>query len=128
MVNVSHHRDDRRTRTQRLFIIIVAVVEEGVKLNLLLLTRVDEKEFGADIKREQFHMVIGQCLGCRHHLAVVEQELHNIGCRAIQLWSELLCGDTTLDHDDAVRDGCIAIGKGQMLWLQLVLVATTTTL
>ena len=128
MVDVSHHRDDWRTRTQGLFVVVVAVVEEGLEFNLLLLAGIDEQEFGANIEREQFHMVIGQRLRCRHHLAVVQQELHNVGCRPVQLRGELLSGDTALDHDDAVGDGRIAIGEGQVLWLQLVLVATTTAL
>ena len=58
VVNMAHHRDHWRTQLLGLHVVIVTIIEECLQFKLLLLTRVDEKKFGADIKGEQFHVII----------------------------------------------------------------------
>ena len=90
MVDVTHDGHDRRARSELLLVVVVAVVEERLQFEFLLLTWVDEKEVGADIESEQLHVIVGQRLGGGDHLTVVQQELDHIRGRPIELGSELL--------------------------------------
>ena len=92
VVDVTHHRDHRRPRL--LVLLVVGVVEQRLELDLLLLARLDEEDLGADLEGEQLHLIVRQRHRRRHHLAVVEQEAHDVGRRAVQLGAELLSGDT----------------------------------
>ena len=58
VVNMAHHRDDWRPQLLSLLVVIVTVIEECLQFELLLLARVDEKKFGANIEGEQFHVII----------------------------------------------------------------------
>jgi len=99
-----------------------------LKFNFLLLTRINEEQFSRHIKSKEFHVLIGERLRCGDHFTVVEEELHNVSGGAIQLWSELLSRHPALDDDRSFRNWGGTIGELEMLRLQLVLVATTTSL
>ena len=88
VVDVTHHRDDRRTGL--LEFVVVGIVEQLLQFDLLLLTGLDEQDLCADLEREQFHLLVGERHRRRDHLTVVEQEPHDVGRRAVQLRSELL--------------------------------------
>ncbi len=60
VVDVAHDRDDRRARLQQLLVVVVAVVEHRLELDLLLLAGIDEQQVGAELEREQLHVVVGQ--------------------------------------------------------------------
>ena len=62
----------------------------------------------------------------RDHLAVVQQEAHDVGRGAVQLRAELLRRHTALDDDDALGHRRVAAGVVRELRLQLLAVATTT--
>ncbi len=102
VVDVTHHGDHRRTRL--LALVVVGVVEQLLQLDLFLLTGLDQEDLGADLEREQLHLLVGERHRGRDHLAVVEQEADDVGRRAVQLRSELLRRHTTLDDDDAGRE------------------------
>ncbi len=90
MVNVSHDGDNGWTRLLSCFVFIIAVVEQRLQFHFFLLTWIDKKNVGANFKCEQFHLLVTECHGGRHHFAVLKQEAHDIGCSAIQLRSKLL--------------------------------------
>ena len=112
---------------QRL-VVVVAVVEHRLQLDLLLLTGLDQQQVGADLEREQFHLLVGERHRGRDHLAVLQQEADDVGRGAVQLRSELLGRHAALDDDRALGHGRVA-GRvvGVVRRLQLVEVATTTS-
>ena len=110
MVDVAHHGDDRRARALRLLVILVVVGEQGLELDLLLLARVDEQDLGADVVGKQLDHLVGQRLGGRDHLALLKQEEHDVGGRAVQLGADVLGARPPLDDDLALRDGCVGAG------------------
>ena len=81
-------------RRQRLVVVVLVVVdvEQLVQLDLLLLARVDEADLGADLGGEQLDHVVGERLGGRDHLALLQQEADDVGRGAVQLGAELLGG------------------------------------
>ena len=107
-------------------VLVVAVVEHRLQLDLLLLTGIDEQQLGADLEGEQLHLLVGERHRRRHHLAVVEQESHDVGRGAVQLGSELLRRHSAFDDDRAFWHGRVARRVRGVLRLQFVLVATTT--
>ena len=107
-------------------LVVVGVVEQLLQFDLFLLTRLDEQDLSAHLEREQLHLLVGERHRRRDHLAVVEQEAHDIGRGAVQLRSELLGRHTTFDDDDALGNGSVRRRVGGELRLQIVLVATTT--
>ena len=44
------------------FILVVAVVEQRLELDLLLLTGLDEHDVGADLEGEQLHLLVGEVI------------------------------------------------------------------
>ena len=74
VVDVTHDGDDRGADLAGL-VVVVAVVEQRLELDLLLLARIDEQQVGAELEREQLHVLVGERHGGRDHLAVVEEEL-----------------------------------------------------
>ena len=124
VVDVAHHGDHRRARL--LHLVVVGVVEQLLQFDLFLLTGLDQQDLGADFEREQLHLLVGERHGRGDHLAVVEQEAHDVGRGAVQLRSELLRRHAALDDDDALGDGGVGRRVGRELRLQVVLVATTT--
>jgi hypothetical protein len=107
-------------------LVVVGVVEQLLQLDLFLLTGFDQQDLGADLEREQLHLLVGERHGGRDHLAVVEQEADDVGRGAVQLGSELLRRHAPLDDDVALGTGCVRRRVGGELRLQVVLVATTT--
>ena len=67
-----------------------------------MLPWLDEQDLGRHLEREQFHLLVGEGHGCRDHFAVVQEEPNDVGGSPVELRSELLCGHTTLDDDDAL--------------------------
>ena len=114
-------------RPRLLVDLVVAVVEQRLELDLLLLTGVDEHDVGADLEGEQLHLVVRQRHRRGDHLAVVEQEADDVGGRAVELRAELLRRDPALDHDGALGHRRVAARVGRVLRLQFLTVTTTTT-
>ena len=125
VVDMAHDRDDRRARL--LVLLVVAVVEEGLEADLLLLAGLDEHDVGADLQGEQLHLLVREVHRRGDHLAVVEQEADDVRRRAVQLRPELLGRDTALDDDRALRHRRVAARVVGVLRLQLLTVATTAT-
>ena len=127
VVDVAHDRDDRRPRLLGLGIVVVVVVEEGLQLELLLLAGLHEQHVGADLEREQLDLLVGERHGGGDHLAVLEEEAHDVGRGAVQLGAELLRRGAPLDDDGALGDGSIRRRVGRhRLGRQLLHGATTT--
>ena len=128
VVDVAHDGDDRRRGRLHLGVLVVVVVEEGLELHLLLLTRLDEQDVGADLEGEELHLLVGQRHGGGDHLALLEQEAHDVGRRAVQLGRELLGRRAPLDDDRALGHGRVVrrVARQQLLRLQLLAVATAT--
>ena len=70
VVDVAHDGDDRRTRLLQRLVVVVAVVEQRLQLDLLLLAGLDQQHVGADLEREQLHLLVGEGHRGRDHLAV----------------------------------------------------------
>ena len=129
VVDVTHHRDDRRPRPLRVGVVIIVVVEQLLELELLLLSGLDEQEVRADLEREQLHLLVGERHGRGHHLALLQQEAHDVGGRAVQLRRELLRARAALDDDRAL--GYRRVGRRvrrRGLRLQLLHVPATAPL
>ena len=129
VVDVAHDGDDRRARLLALLVDVVVVVEHRLELELLLLAGLDQEDVSAELEREQLHLLVGQRHGRRDHLAVLQQEAHDVGRGPVQLRRELLGRDALLDDDRAV--GHRGIGRGvarHELRLQLLGVPAATTL
>ena len=86
----------------RVGIVVVVVVEQRLQLDLLLLAGIDEQEVGADLEREQLHLLVGERHGRGDHLALLQQEAHDVGGGAVQLGRELLRRRAPLDDDRAL--------------------------
>ena len=102
VVDVTHDGDDRGARHLQRLVVVVAVVEHRLQLELFLLTGLDQQQVGADLEREQLHLLVGERHGGRDHLAVLQQEADDVGRGAVQLGSELLGRHATLDDDRAL--------------------------
>ena len=124
VVDVAHDRDDRRPRLE--VGLVVAVVEQRLEADLLLLAGLDEHDVGADLEGEQLHLLVREVHRRRDHLAVVEQEADDVGRRAVQLRAELLGRHAALDDDGALGHRRVAARVVRELRLQLLAVATTT--
>ena len=113
---------------QRL-VVVVAVVEHRLQLELFLLTGLDEEHLGADLEREQLHLLVGQRHRGGDHLAVLQEEADDVGRGAVQLGGELLRRHAALDDDRALGDGGVAGGvvASCTTGCMLVEVATTTS-
>ena len=85
MVDVTHDGDHGGARRLRLLVVVVAVVEHRLQLDLFLLAGIDEQQLGADLEREQLHLLVGERHRRRDHLAVLEQEADDVGGGAVQL-------------------------------------------
>ena len=71
VVDVTHDGDDRGARRLQRLVVVVAVVEHRLQLELLLLTGLDQQQVGADLEREQLHLLVGEGHRGRDHLAVL---------------------------------------------------------
>ena len=122
MVDVAHDRDDRRAwPLVGLLLLLVLLEVAGEQLGLLLLAGVDQAHVGADLGREQLDHVVGQRLGGRDHLALQEQEAHDVPGAAVELGPEVAGRRTALDDDLALghrrRRGLVG---GQLRRLELL--------
>ena len=59
-------------------VVVIGVVEHGLQFHLFLLTWINEQDFCANFECKQFHLLIGKCHRCSHHLAVLEQIANNV--------------------------------------------------
>ena len=115
---------------QRL-VVVVAVVEHRLQLELFLLAGLDQQHLGADLECEQLHLLVGQGHGGRDHLAVLQQEADDVGRGAVQLRSELLRRHAALDDDRALGHRCVGgrvVGVVRRLHVVEVTTTTSTTL
>ena len=110
-----------------LVLLVVAVVEQRLETDLLLLAGLDQHDVGTDLQGEQLHLLVREVHRRGDHLAVVEQEADDVGRRAVQLRPELLGRHTALDDDGALRHRRVAARVVGVLRLQLLAVATTAT-
>ena len=107
-------------------IVVVVVVEQGLQLQLLLLARLDEEHVGADLEGEQLDLLVGERHRGRDHLAVLQEEAHDVGRGAVQLGAVLLRRGAPLDDDGALGDRGIRRRVGRhRLRRQLLHRATT---
>ncbi len=83
-----------------LFVLVLEVA--GQQLGLLLLAGVDQAHVGADLGGEELDHVVGQRLGRHDHLALEEQEAHDVAGTAVQLGPEVAGGRAPLDDDLAL--------------------------
>ena len=125
MVDVAHDGDDRGTGPLVGVVLLVLVLEvAGQELGLLLLAGVDEADLGADLGAEELDHVVGQRLGRHDHLALQEQEAHDVAGAAVELGPEVTGRRAALDDDLAVRDGCRrGLVRGELRRLELFEVA-----
>ena len=107
VVDVTHDGDDRGARRLQRLVVVVAVVEHRLQLELFLLAGLDQQQLGADLEREQLHLLVGQRHGRGDHLAVLQQEADDVGRGAVQLRSELLRRHAALDDDRALGHRCV---------------------
>ncbi len=129
VVDVAHHRDDRWARAEQALVLLLVVLEVlGLELGFLLLAGLDEADLGADLGGEQLDGVVGQRHRGRHHLALLQQEAHDVGRRTVQLRPDVLRGGPAFDDDLAFghrRGGRHVVRERG--GLELVLGATPTT-
>ena len=86
VVDVTHDGHHRRTRPLVGLVLFLVVLEvAGQELGLLLLARVDQPDVGADLGREELDHVVGQRLGGHDHLALEQQETHDVTGAAVEL-------------------------------------------
>jgi hypothetical protein len=124
----THDGDHRRARLLTIGIVVVGVVEERLQLHLLLLAGIDEQHVGADLEGEQLELLVGERHRGRDHLAVLQQEAHDVGRGAVQLRPVLLGRGAPLDDDRAL--GHRRVGRRvrrHLLRLQLLDVPPATT-
>ena len=87
-----------RGRSRSLVLLLVVEVL-GLQLGFLFLAGVDQADGGVQLGGEQLDHVVGERLGGRDHLALLEEEAHHVGARAVELRTQLLGGRTPLDDD-----------------------------
>ena len=102
VVDVAHDGDNRWARLKVLF--IVGVVKQLLQLDFFLLARFYKQNIGADLEREEFHLLVGKSHGRGDHLTVIQQETQDVGRGAVQLGTELLRRDAALDDNFAFGD------------------------
>ena len=87
-------------------VLLVLVLEvAGQQLRLLLLAGVDQAHVGADLGGEELDHVVGQRLGRHDHLALQQQEAHDVTGAAVELGPEVARGRAALDDDLALGHG-----------------------
>ena len=92
-----------RGRSGLVLVLVVVVEVVGLELGFLLLAGVDQADARAELGREQLDHVVGEGLGGGDHLALLEQEAHHVGGRAVELRAELLGRRPALDDDARPR-------------------------
>ncbi len=101
MVNVAHDCDDGRSCLEVLFVVLKFLVTEelGPESSLLLFAGVDQPDLCADFRGKQADHVVGERLGRGDHLALEQEETHDVAGGAVQARAELLgCGASLHDH------------------------------
>ena len=109
-------------------VLLVLLLEvPGQQLGLLLLAGVDQAHVGAELGGEQLDHVVGERLGGRDHLALQEQEAHDVAGAAVELGPEVACRRAALDDDLALgHRGGRGLVRGQLRRLELLEVAPAT--
>ncbi len=129
VVDVTHDGHHGRTRPLVGLVFLLLVLEVArQELGLLLLARVDQPDVGADLGREELDHVVGQRLRGHHHLALEQQETHDVTGAAVELRPEVARRGAPLDDDLAVgnRRGRGLVG-GELGRLELLDVAPAST-
>ncbi len=124
VVDVTEHRDDRRARLEQRVVFLVVFAQHREELDLLLAPRLDQQHGGAERLRDQLDHLVGERHGRGDHLARLEEDLHEVGGRAVELGRELLDGDAARDDDLAFGDGRIHRREPLRRGLELGTVAT----
>ena len=83
VVYVTHHSDDRWTRLEQVFVVIVGIVEQRLQFHLFLLTWINKNDLCTHFECEQFHLLFTQTHGCSDHFTVFQQVTDNVCCGAI---------------------------------------------
>ena len=92
VVDVAHDGHDRRAGPEQGLVLLLVVEVLGLQLRFLLLAGVDEADVGVQLGGEQLDHVVRQGLGGGDHLALLEEEPHHVGARAVELRAQLLGG------------------------------------
>ena len=107
-----------------LVLLVLLLEVAGQQLRLLLLAGVDQAHVGPDLGREQLDHVVAQRLGRHDHLALQEQEAHDVAGAPVELGAEVACRRAALDDDLALGDGRRGgLVRGQLRRLELLEVA-----
>ncbi len=107
VVDVAHDGDDGSARPLVGLVLFVLVLEVAVQqLGFSLLAGVDQAHVGADLGGEQLDHVVGQRLRGHDHLALQQQEAHDVAGAAVQLRAEVARGRAALDDDLALGYRC----------------------
>ncbi len=94
VVDVAHDRDDRRTRDERLFGIVVRL-----RLVALLVGRVLDLHLALELGADQLHFLVGERLRRRAHLAEGHENLDQLRHWDAERLREVADGDAGLDGD-----------------------------
>ncbi len=126
VVDVPHDGDDGRPRPLVGLVLLVVLLEVArQQLRLLLLAGVDQAHVGPDLGREQLDHVVAQRLGRHDHLALQEQEAHDVAGAPVELGPEVARRRAALDDDLALGNGGRrGLVRGQLRRLELLEVAT----
>ena len=107
-----------------LVLLVLLLEVAGQQLGLLLLAGVDQAHVGADLGREELDHVVGQRLRRHDHLALQQQEAHDVTGAAVELGPEVAGRRAALDDDLALGDGCRrGLVRGELRRLELFEVA-----
>ncbi len=128
VVDVAHHRDDRRARLEQRLVVVV-LAEHRLQLELGLLAGLDEQHLGAERLGDQLDHLVGERLRPGDHLARVEEQADEVGGVAVQPRRQLL-QRAAAGHDDLTlgNRGVERRERGRGRGTEVLEVATTTLL
>ena len=91
VVDVTHHGHHRRTGLQIVLAAVVLAVGEvkGLQQLAVLVLGADDLDVVVHLAAQQFERLVADRLGGRHHLAEVEQRLHQRGRVGVDLLGEI---------------------------------------
>ncbi len=129
VVDVAHDSYDGRSCLQVLLVFFKVLASEELRPEggLLLLARVDQTDLRTYLRGEQADHVVGERLGGGDHLALEQEEAHDVTGRPVEARAELLWRGTALDDHLVVGNGGTRRQVGSHLdRLELLHVASAT--
>ena len=105
VVDVTHDRDDRRSGSE---ILLVVVVRRRLEL---LLRSVLDRDLAIELRADDLDLLVGERLGRGAHLAEPHEDLDQLGHRDAEGLREILHGHSRLDRDRARRRRCRRLAR-----------------